>query len=175
MKKKNSKYTILLLLAVLFAAPGLSAYLFFKHPHWLGGATLNKGKWIAPPVVLSALGETPKWRLIFWSPDSCEINCFNQLDTLARARLALGRLLYDVELCLVLGEKAPSLTAESLKQLTEKDIRLVQLTQRNDELKRVLSSNTKVLLANKENHLILSYKTEVNPDDVYQDLKRLLK
>lgn len=175
MKKKNSKYTILLLLAVLFAAPGLSAYLFFQHPQWLGRSTLNKGQWVAPPVVMNVLGDTPKWRMILWNPGPCDSACLTQLDTLARARLALGRLLYDVDLWLVLGENAPTLNPEALTQFKEKDIHQVTLTQRDDELKRVLSSNPKVLLANKENYLILSYKAEVNPDDVYQDLKRLLK
>jgi hypothetical protein len=38
----------------------------------------------------------------------------------------------------------------------------------------VLSSQSKVYLANPDKYLILSYQSQVDPDDIYKDLKLLL-
>lgn len=171
---KKSNYITLLLLAVLFAAPGITAYLFYQHPDWLSHTTVNKGQLIKSPLALNALGHSKKWRVIFWSPDSCEKACFAQLDTLARVRLALGRQLYDVDLWLILGEQTQPLTPEMTTLFAEQDFHVAQLTSENTKLTAILSAQPKVLIANPDNYLILEYPGQVNPDDVYKDLKRLL-
>ena len=91
MKILNRNSFVLLLLAILFVAPGIVAYFVYTHPQWLGMATTNKGELIKSPQILDKLGSEKKWRLIVWSPEGCDATCIQQVDKLARIRLALGR------------------------------------------------------------------------------------
>ena len=174
MKKKISNYTILLLLAVLFAAPGVTAYFVYLHPEWLGASTVNKGHLMQPPSVLNAFDDSAKWRMVLISPNTCEKMCLAQLDTLARARLALGRQLYNVELWLVLDSNAASLSEEEKADLKEKDIRVAQISFATTEMQAILSGDFRLFIANPEQYLILGYQDQANPEDIYKDLKRLL-
>lgn len=173
MKTHSSKIYILLLLAFMFAAPGITAYIFFQNPSWLGSSKINKGTLISQPQVLSALDGAKKWRIIYWTPNKCASACLKQLDVLARMRLALGRKLYSVDQWLILGSNAPTLSDKLTKLLKDQDFHRVQLTE--DEMKKAsLPEHAMVYLANPDQYLILSYLAEVNPDDIYKDLKLLL-
>ncbi len=174
MKTLRSKYFIIFLLALMFAAPGITAYIFFQHPSWLGSSTVNKGTLLNPPTVLNSLDDQQKWRLVLWSPNDCDKTCLTQLDMLARIRLALGRKLYNVDQWLVLGKNASSLSEETLALLREQDFHVVQLSDDEMSMMHVLSSQSKVYLANPDKYLILSYQSQVDPDDIYKDLKLLL-
>ncbi|MBI2784888.1 MAG: hypothetical protein HYX60_00690 [Legionella longbeachae] len=174
MKKKLSKYYILLLLVVMFAAPGIAAYVFYQHPSWLAATKVNKGTLLNPPVALDSLSGKSKWRIIFWSPSLCDKACLQQLDVLARIRLALGRKLYQVDQWLILGDKAPPLSEKTKSLLKEMDFQVAQLSAAEVNAKGTLFSEAKVFLADSGNYLILSYSPQVNPDDVYKDLKLLL-
>lgn len=175
MKKNSTKFGILFLLALLFAAPGITAYLFFQHPNWLGASTVNRGTFLKPPQLLTALGvHNNKWHILFWSPKDCDNACLKQLDTLARVRLALGRKLYYVDQWFVLGEKATTLTAEEKTLLHELDFQFIQLAALKDKQNHNLPAEPAVFLVNPDNYLILKYKSEVAPDDVFKDLKLLV-
>lgn len=158
----------------MFAAPGLSAYLFYQHPNWLGSSSVNKGILLNPPQVLSSLDGQAKWRIVYWSPNDCDKTCLEQLDVLARIRLALGRKLYYVDQWLILGDKAAPLSDETKSLLTEQDFHVAQLSRTEQNKITALSAQPQVYLANPDNYLILSYQSQVNPDDVYKDLKLLL-
>ena len=174
MKKQVTKYYILLLLASMFAAPGISAYIFYQHPTWLSASKVNKGTLLSPPVALKSFDGHSKWRIVFWSPGACDKVCISQLDLLARVRLALGRKLYMVDLWLVLGDQHSPLSNEIKTLLKEQDFHVAQLS--SDELVKLtaMSSDAKIYIANPDNYLVLSYQARVNPDDIYKDLKLLL-
>lgn len=180
MKTVSRKYLILVLLGLVFAAPGISAYFFYTHPQWLGEATTNKGLFLDPPVLLTSLSHQtvvgpstgPKWQLILWSPAACEKTCLEQLDKLARIRLALGRRLYDVVPNLLLGAKAPPLPESLKKVLQEQDIHVVQLS--GDEKAPGLKDQLEIFIANPDNFLVLAYQPTVQPGDVFHDIKQLL-
>lgn len=172
MKTQSTKYYVLLLLMVMFTAPGIAAYIFYQHPSWLGSAKINKGTLLDPPVVLQALVGQTKWSIVFWSPKVCDTYCLNQLNTLARIRLALGRKLYQVDQWLILGDKTPPLSKEAKSILKELGFQVSQLPAA--VANGTLSSEAKVFLADPNNYLILSYSSLVNPDDVYKDLKLLI-
>ena len=174
MKKQASKYYILVLLVVIFVAPGVAAYLFYQHPSWLGATRVNKGTLLSPPVMVNALEGKSKWRIVFWSPEPCEQVCMKQLDMLARIRLALGRKLYQVDQWLLLSDKAPPLSPEQQTYLKEIDFKVAKLSAAELITKDALLSETKVFIADPGNYLILSYTSRVNPNDVYKDLKLLL-
>jgi hypothetical protein len=173
MRKKRFKNYLLILLALLFAAPGVSAYFFYKHPEWLGGSFVNKGTFIQPPQHIR-FNKTPgKWAIVFWSPKTCEQPCMERVNLLARVRLALGRKLYEVEQWLMLGEPS-SLGQAAQALLKEEDVRTAQLSLSQYEKLRSLSATVQVFLVNPDRYFILSYPEQVNPNDVYSDLKRLL-
>lgn len=180
MKTAKRNYLILALLGLVFAAPGISAYFFYTHPHWLGQATTNKGLFLDPPVLLSSLGQHtvvgptagPKWQLILWSPSACETSCLQQLDKLARIRLALGRKLYDVVPNLLLGHDAPSLPDALKKTLQEQDIQVVRMVA--DAKIPVLKDHIEIFIANPDNFLVLAYQPMAKPGDIFHDIKQLL-
>lgn len=174
MKKEAAKYYIFLLLTLIFVAPGITAYFFYQHASWVGSAGVNKGILLNPPVVLNAIKGEPKWRIIFWNPSICNKKCLNQLDTLARMRLALGRKLYQVDQWLILSDKAPSISLETQLALKGMDFKIAQLSTAEINAQAALLAEPKVFLADPNDYLILSYPFKVNPDDIYKDLRLLL-
>jgi hypothetical protein len=174
MKKQSNKLYILLLLIMVFAAPGVTAYLFYQHPGWLGATKVNKGILLEPPVAFPALKGQNRWRIVFWTPNPCDRACLKQLDTLARVRLALGRKLYQVDQWLILGDKASSVSSEVQSTLRELNFNLMRWSPSKLDTQNALFSEPKIFIADPNNYLILSYLPLVNPNDVYQDLKLLL-
>lgn len=174
MKKQITKYYVLLLLATMFAAPGITAYLFYQHPEWLGTSKINKGTLLSPPIALNSFDKQSKWKIVFLSPGGCKKDCIQQLNMLARVRLALGRKLYQVDEWLVLDEQS-SLVAEELKPLLkEQDINVITIPAAEMAKIKDLPAKATIFIVNPENFLILSYQAGGNPDDVYKDLKLLL-
>ena len=174
MKKQLSKYYVVLILLILFTAPGVTAYLFYTHPSWLGSTRINKGVLLPKPVALTSIEGKAKWRLLLWTPGTCEQECLQQLDILARVRLALGRKLYQVEQKLVLGEEQSEQLATIKQELDDKDIQISTLSELDKQQLQQLSSKPKIFIMNPDNYLVLSYKSGVKPNDVYKDLKVLL-
>lgn len=185
---------LLLLLAVLFIAPGLAAYYFFKHPQSLGKT--NKGTLLNPPILLShwqassdpcrfltdghgksnRFKETAgsKWQLVLWSAKPCDEQCMQALNNLARARLALGRRLYNVELQLLFDANVPLPSQPILHQLCEQGIRLQRLDTGERARFPILAKPLKILIANPDDYLVLAYTPKVDPSDIFHDIKQLI-
>ena len=162
-------YVILLLLVFLFSAPGLSF-----HPHWLSGATTNKGQFIRPPLVMNALNADSKWRLILWRPAACDASCMTQLDKLARIRVALGRRLYDVDLVLLMSANVSSISGAHAKILSEQSVSDVRLSASESDKMTPMYSKPMFFIANPDHYLVLAYQTSSQPDDLFHDIKLLL-
>ncbi len=172
MNPTRRHYIALLLLVVLFAAPGLLAYFAYFHPQWLSANTTNKGQFITPPVSLNELSPDSKWHLVLWSPDTCGQSCFEHFDKLARVRLALGRRLYDVDLSLLLGAVAGATKFAS--PLQEPGVSMVTLSTAESARLFALYSHPRLFIANPENFLVLVYPLNADPDDLFHDIKLLL-
>ena len=187
MKMFQRPSIILLLLGVVFAAPGLSAYFFYTHAHWLQGASTNKGVLFNPPVKLDALEHAaepkpskgvvtgPQWHLLLMSPTSCEQACMEQLDKLMRIRLALGRRLYRVVPHLILDAHAAPLSHALANSLREQGISVLRLSSNVDGQAPVLQHRLHLFIANPDHYLVLSYAPTVAPNDIFHDLNHLLK
>lgn len=174
MKLVRRNYSVLFLLGLLFAAPGISAYIFYLHPNWLGNTTTNKGRLLSPPVLLAHSKTSPKWQLALWSPGACEQSCIAELDKLARIRLALGRHLYKVQPQLLLDAKAPPLTEPLAKALQEQDIHTTRLSQSERAKMPVLKDQLAIFIVNPDAYLVLAYNPTVKPEDIFHDLKQLV-
>jgi hypothetical protein len=174
MTKKVTQYSVILFLVLLFAAPGVLAYLFYQHPHWLGVSHINKGTLLEPPVLLDVFDEKPQWRLMLWSAEGCDKACLQQVEQLAKLRLALGRKLYGVDQWLLIGDKAPPLTHEVQALLQESDIHYATLSHEITSQLQSLSATPVVYIVNPQRYLILQYTLESSRHDIYKDLNLLL-
>ena len=172
--KNTRRYVVLLLLVFLFAAPGLSAYFLYFHPQWLSSTTTNKGQLLNPPVLLGQLSTNSKWHLVLWSPAACEETCIEQLDKLARIRLALGRRLYDVDLSLLLGSNAKPMAAEQANMRQLQDVSVVTLSPEETQALYSLHPHSQLFVANPEQYLVLAYSVNAASDDLFHDIKLLL-
>lgn len=176
MKIVRRNYLVLLFLGLVFAAPGISAYFFYLHPEWLGEATTNKGVLLNPPALLTSMNgfNNTKWQLVLWSPTACGKTCLEQLDKLARVRLALGRHLYEVDSQLLLDTQAPQLSEQLIKALHDQDTHILTLTVGERERIPALQDRLEIFIANPEDYLVLAYQPTVKPEDIYHDIKHLL-
>lgn len=169
--KRN--YLILLILALIFILPGISAYFVFNHPVWLGRTHTNKGELINPPVQLTDVNSRHKWRLISWQPNACGTTCFQTLDMLGRIRLSLGRRLYDVELWLIIANQQDEIADDVRKKLYNNDIHFLMLSQQQQQLP-LLTKKPQIFIANPEDYLVLAYTLSAKPEYIYHDLHHLL-
>ena len=174
MTKQTSRYSILLLLAIMFAAPGIAAYIFYHHPTWLGASKTNKGFLLNPPLALHSLDNKSKWRIVLWSDKPCDDACLKELDLLARVRLALGRKLYQVDQWLLLDNRQHPLTDNAQNFLKEHDFHFSSVSPEDKTSLASFAENTRIFIVNPDNYLILTYQLTANPDDIYKDLKLLL-
>jgi len=174
MRQNRHKHLVLLLLGLLFIAPGITAYIFYLHPSWLGTVTTNKGRLLTPPVFLADAKSSSKWHLLLWSAATCDEICVAELDKLARIRLALGRHLYKVETLLLLDAGTPPLSESLMKALREQDIHLLRLSQGEREKMPVLKDNLEIFIVNPNDYIVLAYQSTVKPNDIFHDLKQLV-
>lgn len=156
----RSPKRLLLILLFLFLAPGLLAMVFFRHTEWLSLHTTNKGSWVNPPQFVAPL-KAKQWHLVLWYPMSCDANCLEKLDKLARIRLALGRRWYDVDTILLQNDGQNQV-------LSDKTIRQVEGSAINMPLKPT------IFIANPQGYLVLTYAVTAPSDDIYHDIKQLI-
>lgn len=164
------RHTMLGILILIFLAPGLAACLFYTHPHWLAGAQTNRGQLLNPPLLLNEFPLSGKWGLVLHS-ESCDKLCLDQLDRLARMRLALGRQLYQVSLSLLTEPVDPIPLLQN--HLLENDIGILSL----HPTTRVFLSHhatEHIFIVDPKGYCILAYPLNAPPHAIYQDLKRLL-
>ncbi|MBA2709290.1 MAG: hypothetical protein H0U57_01660 [Tatlockia sp.] len=176
MKITKRNYLILFVLALIFTAPGLIAFISYQHPQLFLVNTTNKGELLNPPVLFNDIAsDQSKWRLIYWHPENCEATCLKKIDKLARIRLALGRHLYEVEEWLVVAKDNQQIDAKMEKLLNEHDIHLLRISSTTMSKLPVFNSKPKIFIANSKGYLVLAYKENSKPQDIYQDMKQLLK
>lgn len=180
-----SRQTVMmLLLAVLFFAPGLAALYFYQNPQLLGGHSTNKGDFLHPPLLMASLvkppastgitANMPKWSVVLWRPEGCDASCMVQLDQLARVRLALGRRYYEVDEVLLMPATSTSVSSETKAKLQEQRIAVDSLSPADATTLLAQSPQQRIFIANPQGFLVLSYAVTAESDDVYHDLKQLL-
>lgn len=174
MKILHSRGWVMFLLAVIFIAPSVLAYLYYQHPHWLSAASTNRGEFVTPIYRLQNVVKSKQWRLLYWAPSACDNACLQQLNRLARVRLALGRRLYQVDACLLLSNKTNTLSVVDTKTLQDEDVCVLKLPEQAQIDRKMLGDNPLFFIVNPENILILKYPDNVPADNIFHDIKHLI-
>lgn len=164
-------YVIIGLLMLLFAAPGIAAFVFFMHPSWLT-ATTNRGQLLQPPKTIISLAQSTKWQLVYWQPHACEQDCAKHMNDLARIRLALGRQVRQIDTVLLIPQNQANIADTLQQQLTTEGSQIRQVVVPEDHLQ--LGNAPVIYIANKQHALILAYADTQPLDDIFQDLKHLV-
>lgn len=172
MLKKN--YLSLMFLVIVFTMPGIAAYIAYKHPKLLGENSTNHGQFVNPPVLIKQLSKSQKWHLVYYSKQDCAADCMGYLDKLARIRLALGRHLYDVDGYLFLSSSSKDLTIKQEKILKDINIRSLKISSDNQKDSRFFV-NDAYFIINPDGYVILAFGRENTSEDIFQDLKKLVK
>ncbi|STX28119.1 Uncharacterised protein [Legionella beliardensis] len=173
-KLSKGNYIVLVILILIFIFPGVAAYVFYTHPQWLPGQSLNnKGKLLNPPELLGTAPGPAKWRLVLWNPNDCKKKCLKQIDKLARVRLALGRRLLNVDELIVLTKQS-QFPSQLNDELHEKNIHLLLLSKEEQARQKLLDERMRIFIANPNNYLVLAYEAKTKPEDIFHDIQQLL-
>lgn len=165
MLKSSRDYLILLLLAGLFLIPAPVAYWCYLHPEIFGKQLTNEGELLRPAFQVPLFERMDKklWRIVLIQSNSCDVHCVEDLQRLAKVRLAFGRRAYQLQVILATQQ---SVEAQALLD----EIGIAVLQPIPSELQRF-----KVALVNPDGFAVLSYDNAAPADALFHDLKKLLR
>ncbi|GAB3014491.1 hypothetical protein [Bowmanella dokdonensis] len=178
MSAGSHKKTILLV-ALAFLVPVLLAKLALEQD-WFNKASTNKGQLLNPPLDLSVLDGTQRWRLLYILPEDCDKACENALISINQVWMALGREQDRAEPVVIATEVSDDRPAEHLQQFP--NIRL--LTSSQQVVKQVFKDvpTDGIFLVDTMNNVILKYPLQqeqqqavLHSRDILADLRKLLK
>jgi hypothetical protein len=173
-KLRNNSWSLIILI-LLFVAPGVAAVVFYNHPTWLGGSETNRGTFVKQPAVFNYFDKSDNWRLVFYSPSVCDETCMQKLDSLARVRLALGRQLYNVDTYLLLDNNTKSISKKKSQLLDAADVSVLKFPAKDGSNNSLFGAKPAFYIINPKNYIILTYDASSPPDDIFQDIKKLVK
>jgi hypothetical protein len=171
-----------LLIAAIFFGPLLFAgWLYYSGDALQPEERANHGALLEPIVNLleavpeSAIHEDRAWRLLYAEDGECGESCRKALYTLRQSRLMLGKEMDRVERVFLHGEQAPDnlLGAEEhrgLVSLYDPALRAVLESKRPGSLPA-----GGFYLIDPHANLVLYFSPDINPRDMVDDIKRLLK
>lgn len=189
MKKKKSKdylYIFSLLLVIFLTPLIVSAILYKKNPVWLHHKTINKGILISLDMNLQQIKLNPDksthpsfkhhWFLFYLATAPCRELCKKNLHTMRQITVALGKYRHRVSYGLILVKE----NSTNIYPLIHKEVGLQNYTISKQELKKIFSAlnirnhSEAYFIADPIGKIILYYPSNVNGEDIYQDLLRLL-
>jgi hypothetical protein len=171
-----------LLIAAMFFGPLLfAAWMYYGSDALQPESRANHGTLLEPIVSLvdavpgSALHDSRSWRLLYANDGECGESCRSALYTLRQSRLMLGKEMDRVERVFLHGEQAPDtlLVAEDHQGL---------VTLQDTALRAVLDDKRPgtlpaggFYLIDPHGNLVLYFSPDIEPRDMVDDIKRLLK
>lgn len=168
MNDKTKPKLIILLLALLFILPGISAIYVYYNQGTFGLTKTNKGDLLIPPVKVALSPHIEKWQIVLWSPKGCDTTCLLKAEELAKVRLALGRRLYEVNNLLVVAENSKPISPEISHKLQQIDFNITKSS-------AMPQAKSQIYLMSPEGYLILSYAEKEDLRDLLFDLKKMLR
>ena len=178
---------------VVFAAPVVATWFYFFFPQYLPETRSNRGEILHPPVslpqglALSTSGGEPfdpaslhgAWTLVYLAGGACDQSCVDRLTQLRQIRLGLGEGRKLVERLLLLGDpNAPldeDLMAGAFEGMGVARTDEAGLGSLLDALGSGPEGLGRVYILDPQGRLMMRYGADAPPDDVLNDLERLLK
>ena len=171
-----------LLIAILFFGPLLfAAWMYYSGGALQPESRANHGALLEPIVSLvdavpgSRLHESRSWRLLYANDGECGEVCRRALYTMRQSRLMLGKEMDRVERVFLHGEQAPDtlLGAEEHRGLVSlQDTALHAVL---DDRKPESLPAGGYYLIDPHGNLVLYFSPDIEPRDMVDDIKRLLK
>jgi hypothetical protein len=185
-KSKNYLYIFALLLAIFLIPFIVSTILYKKNPVWLHHKTINKGNLIASNLNLQQIKLNPdkstlpsfkhNWFLFYLSTAPCRELCKKNLHTMRQITVALGKYRPRVSYGLILVKENLS----NIYPFIHKEVGLQNYTISKLEFKKNFSAlnfknhSEAYFIADPVGKIILYYRSNIDGEDIYQDLMRLL-
>ena len=180
-RAKRGRIQFLLIAAVFFGPLLIAAWLYYSGDALQPEARANHGTLLEPIVNLndsvpgSAVLEQRLWLLLYADDTGCDEPCLESLYTLRQSRLMLGREMDRVQRVFLHGDEAPDnlLIADEHKGL---------ITLQDDALRTVLDNKKPqemadggYFLIDPHGNLVMYFDPGINPREMVDDIKRLLK
>lgn len=191
--KKNNKITIVMLVA-MFITPLILAEFVFKQADYIEARGMaNKGELIDPPRILGDLALIDplnderqdslhgKWSLAYVAK-TCDKGCMDNVYRMRQIHISMDKHSLRVQKVLLLTDQSISELKEMMidfrgQQLINPDmIDVNELLNkfRLNESSSPLDEN-RLYIIDPLGNLMMSYKPDANPRDIYKDLKKLLR
>ena len=180
-RAKRGRIQFLLIAAVFFGPLLIAAWLYYGGDALQPESRANHGTLLEPIVNLndsvpgSSILEGRLWLLLYADDNACGETCLESLYTLRQSRLMLGREMDRVQRVFLHGDEAPDnlLIADEHKGL---------ITLQDDALRTVLENKKPeeiadggYFLIDPHGNLVMYFDPGINPADMVDDIKRLLK
>lgn len=180
-RHKSGRLQLLLIAAVFFGPLLGAAWLYYQGDALQPDQSANHGTLLEPIINLqdavpgSTLLETRAWLLLYANDGDCGDSCRNALYTVRQSRLMLGKEMDRVQRVFLHGDEPPDtlLIADEHKGL---------ITLQDAALRTVLDNKKPGALAaggyyliDPHGNLVLYFSPDINPRDMVDDIKRLLR
>lgn len=180
-RRKSGRLRFLLIAAVFFGPLLGAAWLYYKGGELQPDERANHGALLEPIINLhdtvpgvTAL-ENRSWLLLYANDGTCSEDCRTALYTQRQSRLMLGKEMDRVERVFLHGDEAPDtllITDEHKGLITLQDAVLATVL---DNKKPGELATGGFYLIDPHGNLVLYFSPDVDPRDMVDDIKRLLK
>jgi len=179
--RASGRVQFLIIAAVFFGPLLAAAWLYYRGDALQPDERANHGALLEPIINLhdvvpgSAISDNSTWLLLYANDGVCGDTCRNALYTVRQSRLMLGKEMDRVERVFLHGAQAPDtllITDEHKGLITLQDAALRAVL---DNKKPGALDADGYYLIDPHGNLVLYFSPEINPRDMVDDIKRLLK
>ena len=179
--RASGRVQFLIIAAVFFGPLLAAAWLYYQGDALQPEERANHGTLLEPIVNLydvvpgSAIPDNRTWLLLYANDGVCGDSCRNALYTVRQSRLMLGKEMDRVERVFLHGAQAPDtllITDEHKGLITLQDAALRAVL--DNKKPRTLDAGGYYLI-DPHGNLVLYFSPDINPRDMVDDIKRLLK
>ena len=185
-KTAMSKRMTLAFMAVLFFGPVIAAYVWFFYFHDAAPeASVNKGELVEPAVALTELELEPRgkdadtmpfsedWTILVIAPGACDEACTQALVTTRQVWRRLNRDMDRVQRVLVASPEVDiDLSEHPVLRVYDYSAEFGAVI---DEAMPQHTPESRVMLVDPFGNLMMSYPLDLEPEMLYDDLRRLLR
>jgi hypothetical protein len=180
-QRTRGRLQFLLIAAIFFGPLLFAAWLYYSGGTLQPESRVNHGTLLEPIVnLLDAVPESQihdgrSWRLLYLNDGECGDRCRRALYTMRQSRLMLGREMDRVERVFLHGEQRPDtlLGAEEHQGLVS--LHDTALSAVLDDRKPEALPAGGFYLVDPHGNLVLYFSPDIEPRDMVDDIKRLLK